>query len=71
MTRRQSSEPLTKCTLNLFSRDVERMQAMYPGVGYSVAVRQLVRAHVMKVDAQLAARMDESLLEELEVDVEI
>lgn len=71
MTRRASPEPLVKVTMNLFSRDVEKMQALYPKAGYSVAIRQLVRAHVLKVEAKASARMDETVLEELEVDVDI
>lgn len=71
MTRRKHPEPLKKITLNVNERDYERMQLLYHKVGATVAIRHLVHAHVMKVDAKTAALLDEDLVEEIEVDLDI
>lgn len=71
MTRRRESEPLKKITLNVYERDYERMQLLYPKAGATVAIRQLIHSHVMKVEAKTAAKLDESLVDELEVDVNV
>lgn len=71
MSRRRESEPLTKITMNVYERDYERMKALYPKAGATVAIRQLIRSHVMKVEAKTAAALDETLVSELEVDVDV
>lgn len=63
MSRRSNTEPLTKVTLNLFSKDYERLQAMYPQVGATVAIRALVRQHVNRVEAKTSAMIDDSGLD--------
>lgn len=37
-------EPITKITLNLYTRDVEWFKARYPE-GYTEAIREAVRQH--------------------------
>lgn len=69
MAKRKSPEPLKKVTLNLYERDVERMEALYPKAGYTVAVRELVRTHVMRVDSARAAVLDESLVDDIDLDI--
>lgn len=68
--KRASAEPLTKVTLNLFSRDYERMQELYPQIGATVAIRALVHQHVTKVEAKTARLVDPTLVNELEIEVE-
>lgn len=41
-------EPLTKVTLNLYTKDVEEMGVRY-GHGWSTMVRSLVHAHLTNV----------------------
>lgn len=43
-----AEEPLTKVTLNLFSKDVEFLQRHY-GQGYSVEIRKMVRRKVSEI----------------------
>jgi hypothetical protein len=50
MPRPKSDEPLTKITLDLYTRDVQRLKDLH-GYGYSTVVRRLVRAHLRAVDA--------------------
>jgi hypothetical protein len=38
-------EPITKVTLNLYSRDVEWFKERYP-VGYTEMIREALREHV-------------------------
>lgn len=70
MTRRKSPEPLKKITLNVNLRDYERMQAMYPKAGATVAIRALVHAHVSKVEAKAAAIVSDEVIESLDIEVE-
>lgn len=66
MTIRKASEPLTKVTLNLFTRDVERLNEVYTK-RYTTYIRQLVRAHLTRHDAALAAQ-GASLSTEIDLD---
>lgn len=43
-----AEEPLTKVTLNLFSKDVKFLQEHF-GQGYSVEIRKIVRKKVMEM----------------------
>ena len=54
MALRRSNEPLTKVTLNLFTRDVERLNELYTRQ-YTTYIRHLVRAHLTRSDAALAS----------------
>jgi hypothetical protein len=65
--KRRSAEPLTKVTLNLYTQDVEKMKEAYPQVGYSVAIKFLVREHVTKL-AQREAQLLETI-GEIDIDV--
>lgn len=40
-----AEEPLTKVTLNLFTRDVEDMKRIH-GHGYTEVIRRLLRQHL-------------------------
>lgn len=55
MALRKSIEPLTKVTLNLFASDVERLNELYTRK-YTTYIRFLVRAHLTRSDANLAAQ---------------
>lgn len=39
------SEPITKVTLNLYSRDLEYLKKRYPD-GYSERIREILRQHI-------------------------
>jgi len=38
-------EPITKVTLNLYSRDVEWFKERYP-IGYTEKIRDVIRQHI-------------------------
>lgn len=42
---KESDEPLRKCTLNLFRKDVVELERLY-GRGWTEKVRELVNIHV-------------------------
>jgi hypothetical protein len=42
-------EPLTKITLNLYTRDVEKFEMRY-GYGWSEVIRRLVRKHIKEIE---------------------
>lgn len=67
MSRRKSPEALKKITMNINASDYERMQALYPKVGATVAIRALVHAHVSKVTAKAAA-MVESVVSDIDAE---
>lgn len=39
-------EPITKVTLNLYSRDVDWFRDKYP-IGYTEQIREVVRQHIL------------------------
>lgn len=44
-----ASEPIDKVSINLFSKDVERMKEIY-GRNWAEAVRRLVRTHIERME---------------------
>lgn len=68
MPRKKLSEPSVKVTLNMFERDWRRLQELYPSVGASEATRQIVKAHVARVEAKIA-RARETLVPEFDVEL--
>jgi hypothetical protein len=50
--QRPAEEPITKVTLNLFDRDIERMKHMY-GNGWTTVIRALVRRHLIEMKAEV------------------
>lgn len=50
---RKSEEPLKKVTLNLFAKDIERLQQLYPQK-HSTYLRKLLRAHLTRVEQNIA-----------------
>jgi hypothetical protein len=47
---RTVSEPITKVTLNLYTRDYELLKRKYPQ-GYTEKIREIVRQHVRYLTA--------------------
>lgn len=47
---KNSPLPLHKHTLLLFEGDYQALQELYPEVGAAVIVRNLIRAHLKKID---------------------
>lgn len=70
MSRRKSPEKLVRISMNLIERDYEKMKALYPDVGATVAIRALVHAHVAKVEAKTAALLDTTLIDDLEIELD-
>lgn len=54
MPIKKSKEPLTKVTLNLFTKDVERLKQLH-SEKHTTYLRQLLRAHLARVDASIAS----------------
>jgi hypothetical protein len=63
MPLRRSEEKLAKVTMFLFERDIARLKEAYTS-RYTTYIRKLVRAHLNKRDATLAAA-GESLSSEI------
>lgn len=55
MPNKREIEPLVKVTLNLYESDYHMLQAAYEVIGATVAIRRIVRAHVMKLNERLEA----------------
>lgn len=53
MAKRKSDYPMQKVTLNLYEGDMDRLMTLYPKFGAGRIIRELVRAHLNKIDAQL------------------
>lgn len=51
-------EPITKVTLNLFSKDVQWFKRRYP-IGYTEEIRDAVRAHILYKDSVEFSREEE------------
>lgn len=43
-------EPITKVTLNLYSKDVDWFKDRYP-TGYTEAIREVIRQHIRYTEA--------------------
>lgn len=56
MARTVETESLQKHTLYLYAGDFERLAATYDkkGLGASVVIRRLVRAHLQRIEGQLS-----------------
>jgi hypothetical protein len=51
-------EPITKVTLNLYSKDVAWFKRRYP-IGYTEEIRDAVRAHILYTDSWEISREEE------------
>lgn len=51
-------EPITKVTLNLFSKDVAWFKRRYP-IGYTEEIRDAVRAHILYTNSMEISRREE------------
>lgn len=51
--RRKEDQPIKKVTLNLYDGDFEFLQDTYRETGAAKIVRELVRAHRRRIEAQL------------------
>lgn len=58
MAGKREVEPLVKVTLNLYERDYAALQVAYEVIGATVAIRRIVRAHVMKLNERVEAMND-------------
>lgn len=67
MPAKRSQEPLTKITLNIFTSDYDRLHYLYND-NFSRFIRHLIRAHLTRTDAAIAAE-GEKLVNEINIDV--
>lgn len=51
MARRKKDFPLQKVTLNLYEGEFDRLQELAPELGASHIVRELVHAHILRVES--------------------
>lgn len=49
----KEDEPLAKVTIALYAEDIDRLRTMYPKIGYSRAIRLLVRRHIRTTDERI------------------
>lgn len=66
MPRRKLSEPTQNVLVRLYSRDYERLCALFPNRKATYAIRALVRAFLQRLDQQT----DENVLDELEIELD-
>ena len=64
--RRREDHPIRKHTLNLYDGDYERLQALYSTrVGAAKIIRDIVRAHIRKIEEQAAQSRNRRDLDEI------
>jgi len=65
--RRKEDKPLHKTTLNLVKGDFEKLQEAYPRLGAGKVVRELVHAHVRRIEEQAQQHFTELTIEPEEI----
>jgi hypothetical protein len=56
--KRREDHAISKHTLNLFAGDYERLQSLYgTRIGAAKIIRDLVRAHIKRVESNAAQKM--------------
>jgi hypothetical protein len=66
--RRREDHAITKHTLNLYSGDYAKLQALYSTrVGAAKIIRDIVHAHIRKIEEDAAQRIP--LVSDLDVDL--
>jgi hypothetical protein len=68
MPRRASGEATVKITLNVYEQDYERMKDLYAEMGPTVAIRQLIRAHLTNIDRKIA-KLSSITVDEIELEL--
>lgn len=69
MTRRAHTEPMTKISMNINTRDIDHLRAFYPDVGYTVVLRALARQHVQSILAKTAQVVNVNILDDLQIEI--
>lgn len=56
--RRREDRPITKHTLNLYSGDYAKLQALYSSrVGAAKIIRDVIHAHIRKIEEDAAQKI--------------
>ncbi len=58
--RRKEDKPLQKVTLNLVEGDFAKLQEVYPRLGAGKVIREIIHAHVRRID-ETAQQVTDSL----------
>lgn len=67
--RRREERAIQKHTLNLYAGDYARLQALYPTrVGAAKIVRDIIRAHIRKVEEDAAQKLP--VVDDLDIELE-
>jgi len=67
--RKREERPISKHTLNLFAGDYEKLQRYYgPRIGAAKIVRDIIHAHVRRVEAAAAQKVP--MVDHLDVEFE-
>lgn len=61
--KRKAPFPLEKVTINIREGDADSLSEWFPASGYSVVIRDIVRAYVDRTRAKLAANPAEAVVE--------
>lgn len=66
--RRREERPIQKHTLNLYTGDFARLQELYSSrVGAAKIIRDIIRAHIRKVEEDAAQKLP--LMGDIEVEI--
>jgi len=71
--RKREDRAIYKHTLNLYKGDYVRLQDLYPRIGAAKAIRDIVHAHIRKIEenaAQLLIAPEQDLVFDLDIDLE-
>jgi len=60
-------EGLRKITINLTAETIDRLSDIYAGIGYQRAIREILDAHVARLNAS-RARIVETLVDEVDLE---
>jgi len=70
--RRREDRAIQKHTMNLYAGDYPKLQVLYPRIGAAKAIRDIVHAHIRKIEenaAQLLIAPDQDLVFDLNVEI--
>lgn len=69
MVRRREDHAISKHTLNLYSGDYAKLQHLYGSrIGAAKVIRDIVRAHIRKVEENAAQKLSSGLVEDLDLE---
>jgi len=69
--RRREDRAISKHTLNLYAGDYQKLQDLYPPrIGAAKIIRDIIHAHIRKVEENAAQHLSTDLIDNLDVAIE-